>query len=100
MRESWRQVRAVVEEFWRRWSKEYVTNLQKRMKWTSSSETPKIDRIVPIMDNCIPREKWQWGVVVEHLGDDPNHIRRVKLRLANGTFLERHVSKIVPLELD
>ena len=79
---------------------ECISLLQKRRKWTSSTANPRLNQICLMVDENQPREKWRWGIVVEHLGDDPNHIRRVKLRLANGTFLERHVSKIVPLELD
>ena len=100
IRAAWKQVRAIVEEFWRRWPREYLTLLQAKKKWTSSTANPKLNQICLMVDDNLPREKWRWGIIVELLGTDKNHIRRVRLKMPNGTYFERHVTAIVPLELD
>ena len=100
VRSSWQQVRNVIEHFWSRWQKEYLSELQKRSKWTSSTTNPRVGQVVILADELQPREMWRLAVVTELLSDDVNHIRRVKVRLASGNVLERHVCKLIQLELD
>ena len=90
----------MIEHFWSRWQKEYLSELQKRSKWTSSTTNPRVGQVVILADELQPREMWRLAVVTELLSDDVNHIRRVKVRLASGNILERHVCKLVQLELD
>ena len=100
LRASWRRVREVIEDFWIRWQSEYVAELQKRTKWTSSSKNPRVGQIVILVDDLQPRELWRIGRINKILTADKNHVRRVEIDLPNGTKLERHLCKIVLLELD
>ena len=100
LRASWRRVREVIEEFWQRWQQEYVIELQRRTKWTSSTKNPRLGQLVILVDELQPRELWRIGRISKILTADKNHVRRVEIDLPNGTKLERHLCKIVPLELD
>ena len=99
LRSAWREVRRNAENFWSKYQKEYLDTLRKKTKWIASSKCPYVGQIVLLVEES-PREKWRTGIVTELLGDDPNHIRRVNVKLTNGNILERHVVKIVPLEVD
>ena len=57
-------------------------------------------QIVILVDDLQPRELWRIGKINKILTADKNHVRRVEIDLPNGTKLERHLCKIVPLELD
>ena len=54
--QSWRHVRNLVDAFWRRWSREYVTSLQQRRKWTSNRRNVAVGDIVLIAKNA-PRDE-------------------------------------------
>ena len=100
VRANWQTVRSLLDRFWEKWRKEYIITLQERKKWTSSSKNPFEGQIVLICDDLVPRGLWRTGIVEKLIGEDPNHIRRVLLRLPNGSMMERHVLHVVPLEMD
>ena len=100
LRSSWRDVRRIAEAFVERWRKEYVTSLLQRTKWRNSTKSPYEGQLVILVDEATPRDKWRIGRVDEILSKDRNHVRRVKITTAEGKQFERHVTKIVPLELE
>ena len=53
-----------------------------------------------ITDEMTPRDKWKIARVDEILSQDKNHVRRVRLTTAEGKTYERHLNKIIPLELE
>ncbi|XP_065203485.1 uncharacterized protein LOC135833643 [Planococcus citri] len=82
--------------FWRRWSEEYLTSLQKRHKWTDPARSYQIDDIVLIQENTSPLT-WPLARVIHlHPGSD-DVVRVVDLRTRNGSTLRRPVAKLIPL---
>ena len=79
----WRRVQYLANEFWQRWQKEYLTNLQRRMKWHSPKNNFKKDDIVLIADNNLPRNQWLKAKVVDERKDDKGVVRSVKLKTAS-----------------
>ena len=100
LRASWKRSRSVIDQFWHVWQKSYLAELQKKSRWHNSSNGPKVDQIVLMKDDNAPRERWRLARVVEIMNSDPTHVRRVRLKDASGTMFDRHVTGIVPLELD
>ncbi|XP_047031145.1 uncharacterized protein LOC124638261 [Helicoverpa zea] len=84
------------QHFWRRWSKEFVSELQTRTKWKANKSEVTDNTLVLIKDDNLPPLKWRLGRVVEvHTGKD-GVSRVAKIRTASGE-VQRAFSKICPL---
>lgn len=93
---SWRLIMKARQDFWKRWHVEYLTELQKRQKWTNSGQQLQLNSIVIIIDQNQPCMRWQLGRVTElHPGDD-GIARVVTVKTANGVF-KRNVKLLCPL---
>ena len=99
-RKMWHTMRRVVDDFWNRFSSEYITTLRKRSKWLNSEKVPFVGQLILMMDSQLPRELWPLAIVEKILSEDKIHPRRVVVRNASGVKFERHVTHLIPLELD
>lgn len=96
--DRWQWVQKIAQDFWHRWSKEYLTSLQGKTKWRREKTNLKIDDIVLIQENNLPPLKWKLGKVIEmHSGAD-DRVRVVTLRVANGTC-KRAITKLCKLPM-
>ncbi|XP_036146395.1 uncharacterized protein LOC118646807 [Monomorium pharaonis] len=94
--DRWQAVQRIAQDFWKRWSREYLTSLQGKTKWTSERNNLLINDIVMIQDNNAPPLRWKLGRVIEtHKGTD-NKVRVVTLKTANGTC-KRSINKLCKL---
>lgn len=85
------------QHFWTRWSKEYVSELQQRVKWRSCKYSLKNNTLVLLKEDGIPPLKWKLGrVVAVHPGPSDGICRVADIRTVNGV-VRRSFSKIVPL---
>ena len=98
LRYTWRQSRALVDGFWKRWSRDYVAALQARPKWREVEKNLAVDDVVLLVDEQCRRGDWKTGRIVE-VGDD-DIVRTVKVRTADGKLFSRDRTKVVRLELD
>ena len=98
LRYSWRQSRALVDGFWRRWSRDYVSALQARPKWRSAEPNLAVGDIVLLVDEQTRRGDWRTGVVVSTDGADL--VRKVSVRTTGGKVFDRDRTRVVRLELD
>ena len=106
-RKRWRQVQSIANEFWQRWRKEYVLNLQSRQKWRKSKRDVQLGDIMMVKDDDVPRNCWKLGRVCKVLTDTDDHIRRVQLVIGDSTLtkdgkrnkkvstLERPIHKLI-----
>ena len=69
-RERWRRTQHLVREFWSRWSKEYLQQLQARNKWIQPQRNFKIGDVVPLKENQSPRNRWPMAKVIDTHKDD------------------------------
>ncbi|XP_072403037.1 uncharacterized protein [Diabrotica undecimpunctata] len=59
------------QNFWRRWSKEYISELQQRVKWKKTQRTLSQGSMVLVKEDNINPLKWRLGRVLElHPGKD------------------------------
>ena len=54
----WRRVQHIADDFWNRWSREYLQILQLRQKWTHKRRNFKEGDVVLLKDNNSRRNKW------------------------------------------
>ncbi|XP_062703704.1 uncharacterized protein LOC134286149 [Aedes albopictus] len=97
----WQRVQNLSQHFWRRWSRDYLSNLQNRYRWTEVSANLVKNTIVLLQDENLPPQKWAIGRIVEvHPGKD-GLVRVVSVRTAAGVT-QRAVSRLclLPVEID
>ncbi|XP_026829830.1 uncharacterized protein LOC113563037 [Ooceraea biroi] len=92
----WKQLQAMRDHFWSRWSKEYLHSLAHRPKWQQPGEEIHVGRLVLLRNETTPPNKWPLARKTElHSGKD-GHVRVVTVRTSFST-LRRPVSKLVLL---
>ena len=108
-RKSWRRVQHLSNEFWNRWQREYLLNLQQRPKWTSAKRDLALGDVVILKGEDNRRNKWQLARVEEINKSQDGHVRTVKVSLADTSiddkgkrtstkvYLERPIHKCVLL---
>ncbi|XP_058789685.1 uncharacterized protein LOC131663342 [Phymastichus coffea] len=82
------------DQFWKRWTSEYMLLLQERTKWMHTTSNFAVGQLVFLKDDRYPAFKWPLGRVQE-----THAVRVVTVKTANNT-LRRHVACLAPLMLD
>ncbi|XP_015125115.1 uncharacterized protein LOC107046906 [Diachasma alloeum] len=95
---SWQHIQKMRQDFWKRWYKEYLNELNIKKKWTSGEHDITMGSMVLLRDDNLPSMEWKLGRVVEiHPGRD-DHIRVVSVKTKSG-ILKRCIKKLVSLPL-
>ena len=90
------RLQAIRQHIWKRWSLEYVSELQQRQKWKRHSSQIKLGDLVLIKDKSSPPLSWPLGrVVALHPGSD-GITRVVSIDTSKG-ITKRAVTNICPL---
>ena len=86
----------MVNDFWHRWSKEVLHELQKRVKWLEPDYTLQVGDLALIVDELLPPTQWSLARITEvHPGAD-GLVRVVSVKTATSSFV-RAVNKLVKL---
>lgn len=98
---QYQRLQQLVQHFWARWNKEYLSHLQQRSKWRSNKQQLKIKVGTMVLikeDNTSPLQ-WKVGRIVEmHPGAD-GVLRVVSIKTTTGQ-LKRSLGKICVLPID
>lgn len=110
LRKRWRRVQYLANEFWSRWKKEYLLNLQHRQKWQRICRNARIGDIVILKEETTPRNQWKLAKVTEVYPGEDGCVRKVKLLIGDSmldargkrttpkaVYLERPIHKTVTL---
>lgn len=97
---QWRQVQALANQFWARWSKEYLPSLQQRQKWTVTRRNLQVGDLVLLRDKQTIRNYWPMAIVTATFPGKDGHVRKVEVKTTDQgdtrTFL-RPVAEVVLL---
>ena len=105
----WRRVQYLIEQFWSRWKREYLANISTRQKWHTLRRNLKVNDLVIIKEDTLPRNQWHLGRVVETTEESDGLVRRVKVLVGERTstrkqdqpskpsIIERPIQKLVLL---
>ena len=108
-RKRWRRVQFIAEQFWSRWKREYIQDLQRRQRWSKPARNIKTGDIVLIDDDSLPRNHWKLGRIEEVIPSKDLQIRKAKIlvgdpcldkngkRIKTPSYLERPIHKLVLL---
>ena len=102
-----KHLNSVLNQFWRRWSKEYLLELRESHQHQHSSKSHSlidVGDVVVVHDQDHPRGFWKIARVERTLIGKDGHIQGAVLRLPskNGrpTILQRPLQLLYPLEID
>ncbi|XP_065086352.1 uncharacterized protein LOC135708280 [Ochlerotatus camptorhynchus] len=89
----WQLMQRLLQDFWKRWRREYLSQLQGRIKRWKPPVKVEVGRLVVVRDENLPPMKWKMGRIQQlHPGDD-GVLRVVTLKTATG-MLKRPVEKL------
>ena len=98
-----RHLNKILDHFWRRWRKEYLTELREahgRKRKCSESSTVEVGDIVLVHDKDHPQTFWKMARVEELIRSRDNQVRGARVRVgATGSMLRRPVQALYPLEV-
>lgn len=87
------------QNFWKRWSVEYLTRLQNRPKWFDSKRNLEVNTMVLLREDNMPPLKWRLGRVIKVMPGSDGRVRVVEVRTKDGVFA-RPIVKLSPLPFD
>lgn len=92
----WQHSQKIVQDFWRKWSQEYLVQFLQRHKWSTQIPEPQIGDVVLVKEDDLPPARWLYGIIVDkHPGADK--ITRVVSLRCKGSTIKRPVSKLCVL---
>ena len=96
-KQRWKYIQYLANQFWKKWVKAYLPELQKRSKWYDPQLEIKIGDVVLLLEENTPRYLWPLGLVVEVKKGRDGLVRTVKVK-TRSTILIRPLSKVVKIE--
>jgi len=93
IRRRWAQIQYLYEQFWQRWIREYLPNLQERQKWFQPQRNVTKNDVVLIINDSLSRGKWCLGRVLETFPDKEGAGCSALIKTANS-FVKRPISKL------
>nr|CAI5833271.1 unnamed protein product [Callosobruchus analis] len=100
--DQYQRIQQMHQTFWRRWSYDYLMNLQTRSKWSTNpnqDNSIKQGSMVILVEDNLPPLYWHLGRVSElHTGSDGN-VRVVTVKTASG-YVKRAVQKLCLLPIE
>lgn len=96
---DWKFTQVAADQFWQRFVKEYLLNLQPRSKWYKSYPNLKVGDVVLVKEvRFNHRPNYPKAIILKlNIGSD-GLVRSTQLRFADGRTMVRDIRKVVPLE--
>ncbi|XP_071944672.1 uncharacterized protein [Antedon mediterranea] len=100
-RKRWRQVQYLADQFWARWKKEYLQNLQSRQKWFHTKPDISDDDVVLLREKDDPRCNWPLGRVIKTYPSEDGKVCKADILICRDgtrrTYL-RPISELVLIQ--
>ena len=99
-KKRWRRVQNISDQFYVRWKREYLQEIQKRNKWKYPKRNLCVGDVVLIKD-VTPRHQWPMGLITKVILSEDKLVRRVILKIhsdsAKTQYRERAIHDLVLL---
>ncbi|XP_037930561.1 uncharacterized protein LOC119665393 [Teleopsis dalmanni] len=99
MLDKWSLIIGLKQSFWKRWSHEYINELQMRTKWTCEIPNIMPNAMVLIHEDNVPPLHWQLGRVLKVIPGKDEHVRVVDVRTSKG-IIRRPIHKLAILPIE
>jgi hypothetical protein len=99
--DRWQLVQQMRQQFWNRWSNEYISRLQQRPKWLKQRTVPQVGDLSIIKDDRVPPQQWKLGRITQLYPGSDGLPRVADLKTADGV-IRRPIVKLslLPIEND
>lgn len=94
--ERWQLVSDIKHHFWKRWSTEYLNELQQRHKWKGPIKDVDVNTLVIMKEDNVPVLQWPLGRIIKVDKDKDGIVRRCDVKTQRGIFT-RALQKLAPL---
>ena len=81
-----KHVHLLANEFWQRWTKEYLPTLHERQKWLCPKSNVGVGDLVLMADKNLPRGQWPKALAKQTFPDSEGMVRQVVVRTADGVY--------------
>ena len=92
----WRLITKTVQDFWKSWHLEYLSEVQRRQKWTSEKSALVKNSVVVVIEKERQCNRWPLGVVLETYPGNDGQVRVAKIRTAQGEYV-RNLTRLYPI---
>ena len=99
LRSRFLRSQALVNSFWKTWSKDYLSMLHARQKWRKTTEDLKEGELVLIVDPSLSWGHWRLARVVQPIVTG-SHVWKARVRTADSKAWFRDCLNLVRLEID
>ncbi len=82
----WAYLQNLVSQFWKRWTKEYLTTLQPRRKWKTEVPNLQPGDLVLVAEDNLPPLQWPLGKILEIYTGNDGICRAVKVKTLKGVY--------------
>jgi hypothetical protein len=97
--QRWKRIELLKQQFWHRFSNEYILWLQQKTKWQSSTGELKEGVLVVVKDKTLPPLLWELGRVVRVIPGSDGVARVADIKTRRG-IIRRAFNNICPLPVD
>ena len=89
----------VLNVFWSMWQKDYLFRMQASSKWLSKNKLAlEVGQIVQLIEKNLSKNTYRMARIIELQRDSQNLVRRVRVKMPNGSELLRSIHHIALLE--
>jgi hypothetical protein len=92
----WQRVQRFNQHLWKRWSSDYLNNLQQRSKWRSQQPDLQPGMLVLLREDNLPPMSWRLGIISETFPGSDGCVKVVTVKTSSGQ-LKRPTHKLVVL---
>jgi hypothetical protein len=96
---QWRFAQMLTEHFWKRWIKEYLPDLTRRVKWFKRSNPIRVGDLVIVLDENLPRNTWRRGLVSDVILGRDGQVRSAFVKTSTGIF-KRPATRLAVLDIE
>lgn len=103
LNKEYRQKQKITEDFWRRWTKEYLLQLRNYHEVKRRQKKRpyvRVGDIVLLQEDNTPRHMWRRARIEEVREGRDGKVRTVILRRPDGYKITRPIQLVIPLEVD
>ena len=92
----WRFITKTIQDFWKSWHLDYLSELQRRQKWIKGKGELSKGSVVIVIERDHQCNRWPLGVVLETCPGSDGITRVVKIKTPQGEYL-RNVTRLCPI---
>ncbi|XP_045446386.1 uncharacterized protein LOC123654528 [Melitaea cinxia] len=92
----WQFHQRMMQDFWRRWSQDYLHQFLQRHKWEYQNPEPSLGDVVLVKEDDLPPARWLLGKI-EQKHPGPDNITRVVTIRTKNSLIKRPTSKVAIL---